>query len=151
MKIETRAFGNGETIPMHYSKYGDNISPPLTFVDVPDKARSLVLIMDDPDAPHGLFTHWVLFNLGPALRELPEDTVPADARQGKNSWGEACYGGPRPPDREHRYFFKLYALDVSLGLPNGATREEVERAMQGHIIAQAEYMGRHAPHATAQR
>jgi Raf kinase inhibitor-like YbhB/YbcL family protein len=145
MKIETRAFGPGETIPLRYSKYGDNLSPPLTFADVPDKARSLVLIVDDPDAPKGLFTHWVLFNLGPALRELPEDTVPADSRQGKNGWGEAGYGGPRPPDREHRYFFRLYALDESLGLPDGAAREEVERAMSGHVIAQAEYMGRHAP------
>jgi Raf kinase inhibitor-like YbhB/YbcL family protein len=148
MKIETRVFENGGTIPLHYSKYGDNVSPPLTFVDVPDKTRSLVFIMDDRDAPDGLFTHWVLFNIGPAVRELPEDTVPADARQGKNGWGEACYGGPRPPDREHRYFFRLFALDLSLTLPEGASREEVERAMQGHIIARAEYMGRHAPHVT---
>ena len=145
MKIQSDAFGHGETIPMRHAKKGDNVSPSLTFAEVPTKACSLVLIMDDPDAPRGLFTHWVVFNIGPAVRQLPEDTVPDGARQAKNGWGEPRYGGPQPPDREHRYFFRLFALDVSLGLADGVSREEVERAMQGHIIAQAELMGRYAP------
>jgi hypothetical protein len=145
MKIESTAFKEGATIPSRHAKQGENKSPALTFTDVPEKARSLVLIMDDPDAPRGLFTHWVVFNIGPAVKQLPEDTVPDGARQGKNSWGEPRYGGPQPPDREHRYFFRLYALDLSLSAANGASRDEIERAMKGHIIAQAELMGRYAP------
>lgn len=145
MKIEAEAFKEGETIPMRHARKGDDVSPALTFTDVPDRARSLALTMDDPDAPHGLFTHWVMFNMGPALRQLPQGTVPDGARQANNGWGEPRYGGPQPPDREHRYFFRLYALDSTLTLPDGTTREEVERAMQGHIIAQAELMGRYAP------
>jgi Raf kinase inhibitor-like YbhB/YbcL family protein len=79
------------------------------------------------------------------MRRLPEATVPAGARQGRNSWGEPRYGGPQPPDREHRYFFRLYALDTTIGLADGASRDEVEKAMKGHVIAQAEWMGRYAP------
>jgi Raf kinase inhibitor-like YbhB/YbcL family protein len=145
MKITTQAFENGAAIPRRYAKKGGNVSPALEFGEVPETARSIVLIVDDPDAPHGLFTHWVLFNLGPAMRRLPEGAVPAGARQGKNSWGEPRYGGPQPPDREHRYFFRLYALDTMLGLADGASRDEVERAMKGHVLAQGEWMGRYAP------
>jgi len=149
MKLSSDAFGNGGTIPDKYAKKGGNCSPHLLFDDVPAKARSLLLVMDDPDAPRGLFTHWVVFNIGPAMKELPEGGMPEGVRQGRNSWGEPSYGGPQPPDREHRYFFRLYALDVLLGLADGATRQEVGNAMRGHIIAQAEWMGRFAPHAIA--
>jgi Raf kinase inhibitor-like YbhB/YbcL family protein len=147
MKIESEAFAAGGEIPERYSKKGGNVSPPLRISDVPHGTRSLALIMDDPDAPKGLFTHWVLFNLDPAETRIAENQVPARAVQGKNSWGEARYGGPQPPDREHRYFFHLYALDVELPVPPGASRGEVERAIDGHVIREAEYMGLYAPHA----
>lgn len=146
MKIEIDSFPDGEGIPEKYSKKGGNISPALRFRDVPQRTRSLVLIMDDPDAPHGLFTHWVVYNIDPKVGGLRENQVPESAMQGQNSWREAKYGGPQPPDREHRYFFHLFAIDDVLDLRPGASRGEVEREMQGHLIDEAEYMGRYAPH-----
>ena len=146
MRLQIDAFNQGESIPPRYSKKGDNCSPAIAFHDVPPRAKSLVLILDDPDAPRGLFTHWVVYNIDPAVHEFHEDQVPETATQGKNSWGEARYGGPQPPDREHRYFFHLYALDTLLPLSPGADRGQVEREMDGHVIAEAEYMGRYAPH-----
>jgi Raf kinase inhibitor-like YbhB/YbcL family protein len=151
MKITSEAFPPGAKIPDVYAKLGGNQNPPLHFEDVPEKARSLVLIVDDPDAPRGLFTHWVVFNIDPALTHFPENSVPDGVRQAKNGWGEAAYGGPQPPDREHRYLFRLSALDTTLGLPDGTSRAEVEKAMQGHVIASAEMMGRFAPHAMARQ
>ena len=101
--------------------------------------------MEDPDAPRGTFTHWVLFNLPPRIRQIAAGEMPAEARVGRNDWGEPRYGGPRPPDREHRYYFRLYALDAELQLPGGSSRREVELALEGHVIANAELMGRYAP------
>jgi Raf kinase inhibitor-like YbhB/YbcL family protein len=147
MKIQLPAFADGECIPEKYSKKGGNVSPAFTISDVPRGTKSLVLIMDDPDAPHGLFTHWVVYNIEPSTRGFRENEVPQNVTQGRNSWEEACYGGPQPPDREHRYFFHLYALDVLLPSRSGASRGEVEREMEGHVIAEAEYIGRYAPHA----
>lgn len=144
MKIESSAFKSGGPIPPRYAKQGDNVSPPLAIADVPKEARSLVMIMDDPDAPRGLFTHWVVFNI-PPVGWFPEGEAPRGAREGTNSWGEAKYGGPQPPDREHRYFFRLFALDRELKLKDGPSREEIEAAMRGHVVSQAEYMGRFAP------
>jgi Raf kinase inhibitor-like YbhB/YbcL family protein len=144
MIIESSAFQNGGAIPTNYAKQGGNISPPLSIRDVPTEAKSLVMIMDDPDAPKGLFTHWVVFNIGP-VAWFPEGAPPKGARQGKNSWGDAKYGGPQPPDREHRYYFRLFALDRTLDLREGAARDAVEAAMKDHVIAQAELMGRFAP------
>ncbi len=146
MKMEIIAFANGQSIPQKYSKKGGNVSPAIWFRDVPRNTRSLVLIMDDPDAPRGLFTHWVAYDIDPAIGSFRENEVPSGVSQGKNSWGESQYGGPQPPDREHRYFFHLYALDVVLSLGSGADRGEVERAMEGHVIAEATYMGLYAPH-----
>ncbi len=145
MKLESPAFRPGETIPDKYSHYADNRTPPLEFEEVPDGTRSLALIMDDPDAPHGLFTHWVAFDIDPNISRFPENRVPRGVRFGTNSWDEADYGGPRPPDKEHRYFFHLYALDERLDLPHGSARNDVETAMQGHVLAEAELMGRFAP------
>lgn len=142
MKIESPVFNYGEPIPERYSRYGDNRSPPLVFRNVPGKTRTLALIVDDPDAAHGTFTHWIVFNLDPTCAGLEEATPLNNARQGNNGWGEAHYGGPRPPDGEHRYFFKLYALDRKLDLPVGAERDVVEEAMRGHIVAEAKTMGR---------
>jgi Raf kinase inhibitor-like YbhB/YbcL family protein len=146
MNIEVHGFGNGDAIPAQYSKLGGNRSPAMSFHDVPGEARSLVLIVDDPDAPRGLFTHWVVYNIDPRLGAFDENSVPEIATQGKNSWGEDRYGGPQPPDREHRYFFRLYALDTPLTVGRAAERRVVEREMEGHVIAEAEYMGRYAPH-----
>jgi Raf kinase inhibitor-like YbhB/YbcL family protein len=145
MKLKSAAFAPGETIPDLYSHYAANRTPPLEFSEVPPESRSLVLIMDDPDAPHGLFTHWIVFNIDPRVIGFAENDVPNDVWLGTTSWGEAAYGGPRPPDKEHRYFFHLYALDRRLNLPNGASREAVEAAMKGHVLAHAELMGRFAP------
>jgi len=145
MKIKSSAFESGDVIPDKYSRYHDDLTPPLEFSDLPDGTRSLVLILDDPDAPSGLFTHWVVFNIDPVVRHFAENDAPPDVLFGMTSWGEAGYGGPQPPDREHRYFFRLYALDKWLDLPQGTPREKVEAAMQGHMLAHAELMGRYAP------
>lgn len=146
MNIEIEAFANGDCIPEKYSKKGGNVSPAIGFRNIPHGTRSLVLIMDDPDAPKGLFTHWVAYNIDPGLGGFDENQVPETVAQGRNSWDEPRYGGPQPPDREHRYFFHLYALDTLLALASGASRGEVEREMDGQVIAEAEYMGRYAPH-----
>lgn len=146
MRIAIAAFAPGEGMPERFSREGGNCSPAVAFRDVPTSARSLVLIMDDPDAPRGLFTHWVVYNIDPSLGAFHENQVPETATQGRNSWNETRYGGPQPPDREHRYFLHLYALDALLPLEPGVARADVERAMRGHVIAAAEYMGRYAPH-----
>jgi Raf kinase inhibitor-like YbhB/YbcL family protein len=145
MQLTSSAFTAGGIIPERYSQYGDNRSLPLDIADVPAATKSLVLIMDDPDAPRGLFTHWIVFNLGPLTRRIEEDDLPGDARLGCNDAGQTAYAGPKPPDREHRYFLRLYALDTRFDLPEGARRAEVEKEMSGRIIATAELMGRHAP------
>lgn len=149
MKIEIEAFANGQLIPSRFSKEGGNVSPGIAFRDVPRGAKSLALVLDDPDAPRGLFTHWVVYNIDPTLGGFHENQVPEVATQGKNSWGETSYGGPQPPDREHRYYFHLYALDVPLPMQPGADRAELLRRMEGHVMDHVDYMGRFAP-ATAQ-
>jgi Raf kinase inhibitor-like YbhB/YbcL family protein len=145
MKITSPEFDHGGVIPERFSQNGLNHSPPLDFVDVPAAAKSLVLIMDDPDAPRGRFTHWIVFNIDPTARGFSEDGLPDGIRCGRNDAGEAGYAGPKPPDREHRYFLKLYALDTRLAVLDGSTRSDVEDAMNGHIVAEAELMGRYAP------
>ena len=145
MKIKCSEFENGSVIPARFSQYEVNRSPPLDFIDVPPKAQSLALIMDDPDAPLGTFTHWVAFNIGADTPGFHENKIPKDVRLGRNDYGKPGYAGPRPPDGEHRYFFHAYALDTRLDLPTGATRAEVERAIKGHVVDEAELMGRYAP------
>jgi len=150
MKIESLAFAHNELIPPKYTCDGESISPPLHFIDVPSQAQSLVLIMDDPDIPEAakqsygieVWDHWTVFNIPPTTQEVSEGTNPAGVL-GKNTRGNTTYGSPCPPDREHRYFFKLYALDTMLDLKEGATKHEVELAMQGHIIAQAGLIGKY--------
>ena len=143
MKITSSAFQNNSSIPSLYTCDGANINPPLTFSDIPAGAKSLALIMDDPDAPSGTWDHWLFWNLPPSVTEIKEGVPPAEAIVGVNSWPKIAYGGPCPPDREHRYFFKLYALDTMLNLSRGSTKKEVESAMSGHIIAQAELVGKY--------
>jgi Raf kinase inhibitor-like YbhB/YbcL family protein len=148
MTITSPAFENGGIIPEEYSREGGDKSPPLEIQDVPLGTKSLALIVDDPDAPQSTFTHWLLYNIAPDSTELSENVTPIMMKQGRNDYGETCYGGPKPPSGVHRYFFRLYALDDNLSLPRGASRVELERALSGRVLAEAEYMGRFAAHAT---
>lgn len=149
MQISSTAFSPGETIPKKFTCDGPDTSPKLTWSAPPEKTQSFALIMDDPDAPVGTWVHWVLFDLPPDTRELAEgvpkqEELPNGARQGRNDFGKIGHGGPcPPPGKPHRYFFKLYALDTKLNLKAGAAKADVERAMKGHILAQAELMGRY--------
>lgn len=147
MKLTSTAFTEGGKIPSKFTCEGQDINPQLHISGVPSHAKSLVLIMDDPDVPEyirktRMYDHWVVFNIPPSTREIPENSQPQGI-PGKNTGGGLNYKGPCPPDREHRYFFKLYALDCELSLPKGASKEEVENAMQGHILAQTQLMGRY--------
>src|SRR5262245_53210890 len=117
MKISSRAFENGGKIPEQYTMLGENRIPPLQIEQVPERARSLALIVDDPDAPTGTFNHWILYNVDPQTREIKEDSVPVMATQGRNDFGDVSYDGPNPPKGEHRYFFRAFALDAVLPLP----------------------------------
>ena len=120
---------------------GENISPEITIKHVPAKALSLVLIVDDPDAPMGLWTHWLVWNLPPTTTDIPEGKLPPGAVEGKNSFGHVRYDGPAPPSGTHRYFFHLYALDATLSLPSGSSRAELLAAMKGHEIGTGETYG----------
>jgi Raf kinase inhibitor-like YbhB/YbcL family protein len=144
MKITSQAFANGGAIPEAYTMYGKNRIPPIHFDEVPDKTRSLALIVDDPDAPKGTFNHWLLFNMDPKIKDIKEDCVPVMATQGKNDFGETEYDGPKPPSGEHRYFFKVYALDTVLALSRGSSRSDIDREMNGHVLDSATLMGKFA-------
>jgi Raf kinase inhibitor-like YbhB/YbcL family protein len=141
MEITSRSFTEGGTIPARYTCDGDDVNPSLTIGTVPEKAQSLALIMDDPDAPVGTWVHWVVWNMTPAHGVIQENSAPEGAVQGRNSWGKNRYGGPCPPSGSHRYFFKLFALDTLLTLPASADKGLLEKAMHGHILAEAQCMG----------
>ena len=141
LQLSSSAFAYGGAIPARYTCDGEDANPPLAIDRVPAGAKSLALIVDDPDAPVGLWVHWVLWNIHPQTRQIAEKSVPAGAVQGKNSWGRTSYGGPCPPSGTHRYFFKLYALDTIIKLGSGTTKAELERAMEGHVIGKGELMG----------
>lgn len=145
MRLLSPAFKMGGKIPSLYTCQGKDINPPLFISDVPQEAKSLVLIMDDPDVPlslrkDGMWVHWVVFNMPPETKEILENTTPPGIL-GEGTGGKKKYQGPCPPDREHRYFFKLYALNSLLNLTSGATKEEVLQAMQNYIIIQTELIG----------
>lgn len=142
MTLTSSAFENEQMIPKQYSRDGDDMSPPLMIQGVPKAAKSLAILVDDPDAPGRLFNHWILFNIAPNTVEIKEGECPLGAMQGKNDWGELNYGGPQPPSGVHRYFFKLYALDTALSLQQGASREQIYKAMHGHILEETNLMGR---------
>ncbi len=150
MKLTSPAFESDGKIPRKYTCDGANVNPPLKIEDVPANAESLVLIMDDPDIPqfvkekYGIqvWDHWIVFNIPSTVKGIGEGEAPAGI-QGKNTGGKNAYAGPCPPDREHRYFFKLYALDTTLNLPVGVAKAEVEKAMAGHIVTKAELIGRY--------
>ena len=147
IKLTSSAFQEGGMIPAQYTCDGRNISPPLAWSDVPSDAKTLALIADDPDAPRGTWVHWVVYNLPAAVKELAENAPPQEAaaggRQGKNDFGKFGYGGPCPPSGTHRYYFKLYALNTELNLPGGATKQDLLKAMYGHILDEGQLMGRY--------
>jgi Raf kinase inhibitor-like YbhB/YbcL family protein len=147
MQLTSSAFEQRGKIPAKYTCDGENINPPLTISDVPSEAKSLVLIMDDPDVPKhlradGMWDHWIVFNIPPNLTQIEEGKEP-EGIHGVGTGNNLDYYGPCPPDREHRYFFKLYALDTQLNLPEKATKQQVEQAMNDHILAKTELMGRY--------
>lgn len=148
MKITSPVFEAGGLIPAKYTCDGDNLNPPLLFSGVPEGARSLALVVDDPDVPRGIrpdgvFNHWLIWNMPAGVSDVGEGTVPAGI-EGKNTGGKAGYTGPCPPDGEHRYFFKLYALDAKLDLdPERVTKNDLYQSMEGHVLAEAELMGRY--------
>ena len=140
MNLSSSAFENEGFIPSIYTCEGGGVNPPLSFVDLPEGVKSLVLILDDPDAPGGTWDHWIVGGIDPANSLIGEDSVPG-AWMGKNSWGEAKYGGPCPPSGVHRYVFKLYALDILLEMGENDDKFDVENAMEGHILDSAELIG----------
>ena len=146
LEINSTAFSEGELIPARYTCDGPDVSPELSWSGVPEAAKSLALICDDPDAPMGTWVHWVLFNIPPGANGLPGE-IPSDAslengaRHGRNDFRRLGYGGPCPPGGTHRYFFKLYALDAELALESGITKAELLEAMQGHILDEGQLMG----------
>ncbi|MBW4630665.1 MAG: YbhB/YbcL family Raf kinase inhibitor-like protein [Iphinoe sp. HA4291-MV1] len=148
MRLESKAFEADGFIPAKYTCDGANISPPLSWDEPPTGTQSFVLIVDDPYAPGETFVHWVLYDIPATVRELSENiaavkTLPNGAVQGKNDFDKFGYGGSCPPRGTHRYFFKLYALDKQLGLEPGATKAQVVTAMDDHILAETEYIGRY--------
>jgi len=141
MQLTSTAFNEGKPIPPKYTKDGPNINPPLAWDDVPEETQSFALIVDDPDAPMGTWVHWRVVNINPDAREIPEDSVPEGARQVKNDFGKESWGGPAPPSGTHRYFFKLYALDVpELECDEATINEEIEQ----HKVAEAVLMGKYS-------
>ena len=149
LQITSSAFSEGEMIPTQYSCDGPDVSPDLSWSGIPEGARSLALICDDPDAPMGTWVHWVLFNIPVSADGLPAEIPPEaalenGARHGTNDFSRLGYGGPCPPGGTHRYFFKLYALDTELDMDSGITKAQLLEAMQGHILAEGQLMGKYS-------
>lgn len=137
LKISS-VFENNEKIPEKYTCDGENANPPLHIESIPKEAKTLALIVDDPDAPTGTFVHWVVFNIK-IIKDIREDSIPG--KEGINSFKKISYGGPCPPSGTHRYFFKVYALDSELDLDSSATKADVEKAMKNHVLAKGELIG----------
>lgn len=144
LRISSPAFADGQSIPARHAYRAENFSPPLEIAGVPPGAKSLALIVDDPDAPVGTWVHWLLANLPPETAAMAEGKVPEGAIVGKNDFGAAAWGGPAPPSGTHRYFFRLVALDAKLDLKPGFTRAQLEGAMKGHVLRSAQTMGTYA-------
>lgn len=141
VNISAPAFAQGQPIPIKYGYHQQNISPELRIANVPADARSLVLIVDDPDSPSGVWTHWLVWNLPPNTTDIPEGKLPPGAHEAKNSFGNDRYDGPAPPSGTHRYFFHLYALDTTLSLSSGSDRAALLAAIQGHVVGTGETFG----------
>lgn len=134
-------FENNQTIPTQYTCDGENINPPLTISNIPQNTKSLVLIIDDPDAPSGIWNHWLVWNISPQTSQIEKDSTPKDATVGTNDFGNTNYDGPCPPSGAHRYFFKIFALDTILNLPSSAKRNELDNAIKNHILDKGEVIG----------
>ncbi|MEN6421084.1 MAG: YbhB/YbcL family Raf kinase inhibitor-like protein [Smithella sp.] len=148
MEIKSTSFNHEDMIPAKYTCDGQNISPPLSWNKAPEKTKSFALICDDPDAPAGLWVHWVLFDIPATVNALPENVsrkeeIAGIGKNGKNTSGRYGYDGPCPPGGTHRYYFKLYALDSMLNLKAGLTKDQLLAAMKGHVLAEAQLMGRY--------
>ena len=148
MQISSNAFHEGAPIPKEYTADGKNVSPPIHWTGAPDSTKSFALVCEDPDAPRGIWTHWVLFNVPPETHELHEGmpthaVVLGGAKQGMNDFRKTGYGGPDPPRGTHRYEFKVYALDSLLDLPESTNRQQLLEAMKGHILAKGQLMGKY--------
>lgn len=146
--LESDAFTNGEKIPRKYGYKIENINPPLRIKGIPSTTKSLALIMDDPDAIGAvgkIWVHWIIWNIDPTITEIKEDSIPPGSIEGKTDFGEIGYGGPAPPDKEHTYIFKLYALDNKLNLKNNASKIDLEKSMKNHILAEARLTGKYSP------
>ncbi len=146
--LESEAFDNGGVIPRKCGYKNGNQSPPLMISGIPENTSSLVLIMDDPDAVGvvgKVWVHWVLWNISPSTKEITENLIPVDSVEGKTDFDEIGYGGPAPPDKEHTYIFKLYALDIVLNLKQGSTKVNVEESIKKHVISEAKLEGKFAP------
>lgn len=141
MKLTSSAFADNNFIPAKYTCDGENVSPPLEISDVPENVQSLVLIVDDPNAPAGDWVHWTLWNIPPQTKNILENSVPAGANEGITDFGRPGYGGPRPPSGVHHYQFKLYALDSTLDLGSNATKKDIEKAMNSHVISETLLIG----------
>lgn len=144
IKITSTAFAEGAIIPSKYTCLGENINPPLLIKNIPRNTKSLALIVDDPDSPKGIFTHWILWNVDPKTTEIKENSVPKVAFSGTNDFGNTKYGGPCPGSGTHRYFFTVLALDIILELANGSNRKAFDKAIQQHIINQGQLMAKFA-------
>ena len=141
MKISSTVFAPNGLIPEKYTCDGSDVNPPLQFEEIPAGAKSLALIVDDPDAPMGTWVHWVVWNIDPKTAEIQENSVPKGSMQGMNDFRKRDYGGPCPPSGTHRYFFKLYALDMTPNIGANSTKAALESSMKGHILAEAELIG----------
>lgn len=141
MKLISSAFENNQSIPVEFTCDGANVNPPLSISGVPEGSKSLVLIVDDPDAPAGDWVHWTLWNIEPDTTEIKQGSLPEGTTEGITDFGKPGYGGPCPPSGTHRYQFKLYALDTILSLGKNASKSDIESAMQGHILDQALLIG----------
>jgi len=141
MKITSSTFKHKQPIPAKYACNGKDINPPLRIIEIPKQAQSLVLIVDDPDAPAGTWTHWTVWNINPSIDQIQENSVPEGAIQGVTSFGKPGYGGPCPPSGSHRYFFKIYALDTKLDLDSSANVENLKKAIKNHILDKAVLIG----------
>jgi Raf kinase inhibitor-like YbhB/YbcL family protein len=139
LSVESPAFENNKLIPAKYTCDGDDVNPPLTIEGVPEGTKTLALIVDDPDAPMGTWDHWIVWNIPATTSKIAENTVPGT--EGMNDFRKRSYGGPCPPSGTHRYFFKVYALDVKLDLSPTSRKRDVEKAMQGHVLAKGELVG----------
>lgn len=148
LQLHSSAFENGSEIPPKYGYKNGNSSPPLTISGIPSGCKSLAIIMDDPDAKEAVgkvWVHWIIWNISPKVLEIDESSIPSNSVEGNTDFGEIGYGGPAPPDKQHTYIFKLYALDSVLDIQSGSDKNQIENAMKGHILEEAVLTGTYKP------